>query len=332
MPRAPRALRRSSTANAGSPDPSSDAVTERRPSRLAELLESLGSPADAASARELRAFGFLVLLHATVQSWAWVVVPLEGLFGLPWLGVLTTSTVLTICSGLALTRYGRWAAMLAVPALLCQLYWTFPWTPNHNALVFLCALSCAALNPTDDDERRLLLGSLRWITVIVFFYAGLQKVLYGYWFRGEFLSWMIGQGVDNWRSTFGWLVPDSELDRLRSLNPLAAGAGPYRVDSLAFIAVSNAVYLAEIAIAVLLLTRRFRAVAATSAILLVFVIQLAPREFMFALLYAQLLLLFVPGGWNRRLIVVFAIAYVYLLAVMAGVAPGAFLLKANGLL
>ena len=60
-----------------------------------------------------------------------------------------------------------------------------------------------------------------------------------------------------------------------------------------------------------------------------FTIQLAPREFMFALLYTNLLLLGVRGEWNRRLLPLFIAFYIYLLAVLWG-APGDFLLNPKG--
>ena len=83
------------------------------------------------------------------------------------------------------------------------------------------------------------------------------------------------------------------------------------------------------ALGVALALRRTRELAALAAIGLVFTIQAAPREFMFALLYTNLLLLFVRGEPNWRLLPLFLAGYAYLVAVLLG-APGSFLLKAGG--
>ena len=104
---------------------------------------------------------------------------------------------------------------------------------------------------------------------------------------------------------------------------------PYRVGSLPLTLLSNAVYLAEMAIGALLVPRRTREWAALAAIAMVFAIQLAPREFMFALLYTNLLLLCVRGAPNRRLLPLFLGLYAWLLAALLG-APGSFLLKPGG--
>ena len=295
--------------------------------RFSSLLELLADPPDTPSASRLRVFRFLVLVHAAIQTWEFVIVPYQTAWlALPRIGTIVAAISLTICCALALTRYGRMAPILALPPLLFRLYWTFPWVPNHAFLVFVCVLLLATLDPDRDDEGVLLLQSLRWITIVVLFYTGFQKIVYGYWFRGEFLAWMISHGVDNWRSTFGWMVPSDEMARLTSLT-YDPDSGPYRFTSLPVILLSNLTYLAEIILAVLLLCRRTRAMAAMAAIGFVILIQLAPREFMFVLCFSNLLLLFVPGNWHRRLAPLFVLIYVYLLAVSGGIVPGEFFLK-----
>ena len=135
----------------------------------------------------------------------------------------------------------------------------------------------------------------------------------------------------SWASLFSWIVPDSELARLSSYGRYSLEAGPYRAASLRLVLLSNSVWIAEIGLALGMFWQRTRVAAALAAIGLTFLIQLAPREFMFALLYAQLLLLFVPGEWNRRLLIPLLALYVYLVAVMMG-APGELLLRRGGTL
>jgi hypothetical protein len=292
-------------------------------------LDWTGDPPGVSSERNLVALRSLLVAHLAVQSWAWALRPLPPLFAFPTAAIFAAAVLLTGALAASLVGYGRaaCAAALAVGAL--ELAWLFPFAANHTHLAVVCVGFCAALDPGRPDDRDLLIRGLRWATVIVFFYAGLQKVLHGLYFRGEFLAWMVGQGAENWTRVFGWMLPADEIARLQGYARYQVGAGPYRVSSPLFVLLSNAVWVAEMALAALLIPLRTRAAAALGAIALVLTIQSAPREFMFALLYGQLLLLFVPGHWNHRLLAVFLLAYGSLLAVLLG-APGGFLLKADG--
>jgi hypothetical protein len=282
--------------------------------------------------RQLSALRALVLAHLAVQGFAWWARPLPTPASFAPLALVCVSAALAALSLLALLRHGRLACLAALPFAAWVVFRVFPFTPNHTFLAFLVLSLFAWLDPDREEDAGLLLRGLRWLTVIVFFYAGLQKALHGLYFRGEFLSWMIAQGVERWEAVFGWMIPDAELARLRSYPRFMLGAGPYRVEAPLFVLASNAVWLGELALSLLLLLRRTRELAALAAIALVFTIQLAPREFMFALFYTQMLLLFVRGDLNRRLLLLFLFGYWYQLAVLRG-APGAsFLLKAGGTL
>ena len=181
------------------------------------------------------------------------------------------------------------------------------------------------------EEGVLASCALRWLAVIIFCWAGIHKAWYGLYFEGEFLTWMIAHGGERWGDVFGLAVPGGELARLEAYPRYSTEAGPYRAASTMLVVLSNSVWVCEIAIGLGMLWHRTRTFAALAAFGFTFAIQLAPREFMFALLYSQLLLLFVPGEWNRRLLVVFLVVYVYLLAVLLG-APGEFLLRRGGTL
>lgn len=299
----------------------------------AALLDWTADPPGVTAARQLRAFRSLLLAHWMVQSWAWWAKPLESPFTFPEVPVLLTALAFTALFSLGFTRHARLACGAALVLSAWLVVWIFPGTPNHTFLAALMLAPCAWLDLEREDESRLLLQTLRWMAVIVFFWAGAQKALNGLYFRGEFLAWMVAQGVDHWASIFGWFIPAEEIERLRGLPRYQPGIGPYRVDSWLFVAAANAVWIGEISLALGMLVRRVRHWAALGAVALVFTIQAAPHEWMFALLYTQLLLLFVPGEWLRRLLPVFLAAYAWLFGVLLGVAPGAsFLLKAGGYL
>ena len=141
---------------------------------------------------------------------------------------------------------------------------------------------------------------------------------------------MIAHGPPAWRSAFGTFVPSEEIARVTALPRFAMDVGPYRIASLPLWGVSNGVWLGEIALGAGLLHQRSRVAAALGALALVLIIQTAPREWMFALLYAPLLLLCLRGPWLPRLMPAFIGIELYLLAALAG-APGAtWLVKASG--
>lgn len=294
-------------------------------------LDWTADPPGVGAAPHLRAFRTLLLAHWTVQASAWYLRPLEPPFTFPPAVIVACAVALGALLVLSFVR-GRLACALAFPLTVALVWWIFPGTPNHTFLACLLTGLCGWLDLEREDESRLLLQTVRWMTVIVFFWAGAQKALHGLYFRGEFLSWMIAHSVDHWSAVFGWVVPADEIARLHSLPRFQADVGPYRVDSWPFLVVANGVWIGEIALAVGMVWRRTRVWAALGAIALVFTIQLAPHEWMFALLYGQALLLFVPGEWNRRLLPVFLLVYAWLLAALVG-APGAgFLTKAGGTL
>ena len=291
-------------------------------------LDWTADPPGTSPGPELRAFRTLLLAHLAVQAWAWFLVPLPEPFPFPPELIGTLAWLLTMLCGLSLGRHGRLATAIAAPVALFFAAWIFPATANHTGLVAGLVVLCTFLD-TEGDDGTLLLQSLRWVAVIVFFWAGVQKLLHGFYFEGEFLAWMVGQGSERWAAIFGWMIPAEEVARLRTYDRYAFGGGPYRVAAPLFVLASNAVWAAEIGLAGGLLWRRVRTFAALAAIALVVLIQSAPREWMFALLYAQLLLLAVPGHWNRRLLPLFLAAYAYLVLVLLG-APGGWLLRAGG--
>ncbi|MCZ6713688.1 MAG: hypothetical protein O7B29_07070, partial [Deltaproteobacteria bacterium] len=279
----------------------------------------LGGDTDAAlRGKKLRALRRFLMLHGAARSWLWL------LFEAPVHPALLalSATALCVCLVLSLSRRGEYLApRLALPVLLLQLWWTFPITDNHFFIELLAvALLCLADRDSEADEV-LVLQSLQWLTALVLFQTGLQKVLYGHYFGGEFLAFMVGQG-DRFADLFALLVPASEVARLAGIDPLRTGAGPFRVESVGLILVSNLVYLTELVLPVALLLRRTRLAASLVAIVFVVTLQLAAREVGFALLFANLLLLFPERDWGRRLLPSVAGLYLYAIGAAAGWLPG----------
>ena len=93
------------------------------------------------------------------------------------------------------------------------------------------------------------------------------------------------------------------------------------MDSVFFILMSNSVYVFEILAGILLLFRRTRVHAVLAAIAFVFMIECAARELTFGALMVNLVLLFLPGAWIKRLLPFFVIYYGYLVAMKVGIFP-----------
>lgn len=284
-----------------------------------------GTAAEAGGGGALCAFRRFVLLHGCVRGWLWVHFAVD--LSLPVLAVCAALSTLAFAA-VWHSRTEALAPRLALPGLIAQLLVTFPQTDNHFFLE-LYAVTLLCVVGSKEDGRALALQGLRALTAIVLFQTGLQKLLYGHYFDGAFLAFMIGQG-DRFAAPFEWWVSASEVARLRGYDALLTGQGPFRLDSLAFAAVSNTVWIAEIGLAVLLAFARTRLFAAFAALAMVAAIQLGAREFGFALLFTNLLLLFSARG-NARALPVFVALYVYALAAVWLGLPGAQWLPAGSL-
>ncbi len=217
----------------------------------------------------------------------------------PWLFVLA-AVLYSVAAALAFSpRFAAMASRVALPALLLQLAVTFPLTYNHFFLE-LYAVTILALADADGRDDALALAGLRWLTAIVLFHTGWQKLAYGHYWSGDFLAFMVGRG-DRFADLFQWMLPAPEVARLASYDPFRNGSGPFRVSTPLFVVLANAVWVAEVALPIGLLVRRTRPLAALVALAFVLLIQLGAREVGFALLFANLLLTFAPLAVAERL-------------------------------
>ena len=223
---------------------------------------------------------------------------------------------------LAVVVDGRWRRSAFVGFTLLQAWyvWTyFPLTGNHRYLELVLAGLFALFDDRKEDERRLLLRSLQWIFIVVLFYGGVQKLVHGYYFHGQFLSyslWRVG-----FHAALGPLLPAQEFERLTSY-AAAVGDGPYLVTSPVFLVVSNAVWFVEIALALMLYFRATRRYAWLPGLLFVFAMEVAAREFMFGIEMACGMLLFARTDVIRRAILPVAILLAALVLMRTGLLPG----------
>jgi hypothetical protein len=165
--------------------------------------------------------------------------------------------------------------------------------------------------------------------------SGVQKLLHGAYFHGQYLSYMVGS-TERFRWFFAPMLPAGEVARLQSLSaavqqiqfeagrPIAPLPGPFRVDSLWLVAVSNAVWLGEVALAFGLLWRRVRPLALAGSVLLMAGILASSWEFFFDTLFINLILLFARSALNLKLLPLSLVSYGYYALVGFGVLRAAF--------
>jgi hypothetical protein len=282
--------------------------------RVLELASDDAAPSD----DRIRAFEIILLMHVSTRLWIWAMRPYPGVGASKFL-VAFAVTVLALA---ALRRQWEQRAIAAIAViLLAKVVATFPQTSNHSLLELLGVFLLAFLDRRSAEERSLLVQASCWIVAIVLFYSGLQKVLYGTYFDAQFLGAFIAL-KPSFAQAFGQIMPAAELSRLQSL-PIQVGAGPFAVNSLAVVVLSNSVYVVEIVVPILLLWVRTRTAAVVLAIAFTVALQTAARELLFGALLVNLLLLFPRQAVNRRLLPVFAVFYAFLLALRL-FAPGVF--------
>ncbi len=229
--------------------------------------------------------------------------------------LVTTSFILL------LLKATRTALLLLWSTLVFKIYWTFPMTPNHRYLEFIIISLAVFLNPQKKEEKSLFFQTCRWLTIIIFIYTGIQKILYGLYFQGEFLALMISQNT-RFAQFFQWIIPPTEWTRLTNFaNTYTIGSGPFTMDSILFKLASNLSYLLEIILPCLLLIKKIRPYAIGLALLFFILIELAAREYYFGILISGLMLLFFEQDVYKKTIPVFITLYLYFLCTWMGIFP-----------
>jgi hypothetical protein len=239
-------------------------------------------------------------------------------------GESATSLAVLLCLAASFVRPLSRAAMLVTLALLARIaYGLFPGTANHLYLE-LIALGCLAIvDPDDPAEARLLLASFRWITVVVFFYTGLQKLLYGQYFDARFFAYYSAH-YEHFR-VLHWLLSDEDAAMLRrfadDLRTGVENTGPYLVRSPALIAVSNLAWMSELGAALLLFAPATRKWGVPFALLVMVGIESVARELLFGMLMIDFILLFAQRDVGRFLVPGVVIALLVLVAMSHELIP-----------
>jgi hypothetical protein len=284
-------------------------------SGVARLTAFLGDDEPSVRRAKLLVFETVLVLVVCAEQWCHTLAGVRG--AAPSTGQLAFAT--TLC-GLATfhprLRRGGFAGLVLVHVVVVWRF--FPATGNHRYLeLTLCSLALL-LDPRAEADRAAYLASLRWLVVLVLFYSGLQKLLHGYYFQGLYLAYATVE--EHFRPIVSWLVPAAEAARLQGLPP-AVGSGPYLSGSPLLVAASNAVYVAEIGLAALLLVPRARPLAVLLVAAFLVAVESAAREAFFGTLFVSGALLFRHGAANRAVVPAVALLMAALVLSAAGVLP-----------
>jgi len=282
---------------------------------LHEKLEFLDVDDEPVRLARIRAFELVFLLILLTEYWARAIPRWEGLAP----NYVASLAIATLLCTAALWVPLRRLAFAGLALSHASVVWNeFPAAGNHAYLeVMLCTL-CAGLDVRRRDDQVLFLRSVRWLVVLILFYSGVQKLVHGYWFRGEYLAFSLW--IDTFRPVIEPLLAPDEYARLITFTR-QPGDGPYLVDSLPLLVVSNGVYVAEMGVALLLLVPRARTLAVCAAMLLLLAIEVGARELFFGLIMVNALLLFPTVDASRRFVPLFAVVLGYLMLVRVGLVP-----------
>lgn len=267
------------------------------------------------SAGQVHAFESILVLVIAAEYWDRLIKNWER----PDLFLVASVAAISALGIAVLVGRARRPAFAAIAAIVAvYLSIVFPAAGNHEYLELWLCLLCAWIDTAHDGERKLLTDAVRWITCIVLFWSGVQKLVHGYYFDGEYLAYSLSRHT--YASVFAWLLPPDEMANLASYDG-SPGTGPYVVRDPLFLVVSNLTCALEVVLAPLLLLRRTRPLAVVAVFLLLVAIESAAREMFFLLLFGNMLLLFSATDLHRRLIVPAAIVLGCMLLVRIGVLP-----------
>jgi hypothetical protein len=279
------------------------------------LLSLLDGDEPAARATKIRAFQTLFVLVICTEYWT------KALAGWTELTPVdaTALVVVSVMTAAALLLPGRRAVFAMFIVLQTWYLWTnFPHAGNHRYLELVLASLFVMLDEGNEAELRLLLRSVRWIVVVVLFYAGLHKLVHGYYFQGQFLVYSMWR--EGFQTALGPLLPAQQLGRLTE-SVGAVGSGPYLATSPLVVGLSNVIWIAEIGLAILLVPRRTRTFAWIGTAVLIVATEAVARELMFGVEFLAAVLLFARADLVRPLVRPAAVFLGVLVLIRLGLLP-----------
>lgn len=281
------------------------------------MLAFLDGDGEGSRRPKIQGFATILALLIATEAWCRALALWDGLDSLSFV----TLAGATVFAATSLVPGWRRPAFLGLFANQLVVLWhDFPGAGNHAYLeALLCGL-VALLDENDEEERVILLRSVRWIVCLILFTSGLQKLVHGHWFDGQQLAYSLW--IPSFRPILEPLLSPTEFARLSAFSG-NIGDGPYGTDAPALLLASNGVYLAEMVLAALLLIRRTRFFAVVATFAMLITIETGAREVFFGLNFANALLLFLPHDVHRPAVGATVAVALILLLVRLHVLPDA---------
>jgi hypothetical protein len=113
-----------------------------------------------------------------------------------------------------LRPYQRPVATVLAVVQCVRFGFTYPDVSNHYLVECLAMLAFAAVDLTREQERALCLRALCWLAALVLFMSGVQKLLHGCYFEGQYLAYMVAS-TDRFSDFFSPMLSAADLDHLR---------------------------------------------------------------------------------------------------------------------
>jgi len=216
---------------------------------------------------------------------------------------------------------GRMLAPVAFALLLLTLWSLLRSLPDAPMAPFLAVYVTSVVFLVRDDgaERSLGMGSLRWICAMGWIWFGLQKLLHGHYFDGQYLAWQIATNPDS-HLLFSRLVDARALQELSILQG-AVDSGPYSDFGLRMNIASNGVWILQILVGMGLIYWKTRPTAVIVGFVLLLASVIGYGEVFSGLLLFNLLLLYASPAYHRAGVVVIIFTYAAILAGALGVIP-----------
>ncbi|WP_150106034.1 hypothetical protein [Rubinisphaera brasiliensis] len=227
----------------------------------------------------------------------------------------------------------RWLLSLSAIGTAWFEFSTAYWSgANHFHLITYMVIATSAglllisflqKNAAETSEINLAAWStilfVRWFVVFFMLWTGINKLLYGTYFRGQYLAALAAR-PGSFHSFYRFVLTEAEMEAI-SDSPF----GPFRFQSWLAIAAANVVYVSEIAAGLMLLIPRFAVWGASATLLILVGIEAAARELVFGTIMLQAVVSYFPKfflkrGWQMCVFAYALVALYFILRLLDSIA------------
>lgn len=222
-------------------------------------------------------------------------------------GIILASYLIVLFLSFVKSSFFVAAPLVAIALTLIRHMNSFPFGANHfhlnNLLLYVSSMGLIIghRNKLKNDYESFhdlifwdAIYFTRWTVIYLMLWTGLNKLIYGTYFYGQFLA-MTLKNQPRFQQFYGILLSQDELRILTNTE-----YGPFRFNSFLLIFISNMIYISEIVTGILLLLPKYRKFGAIMTITILIGIELVARELVFGSLMFHITLTFFPSTFLNR--------------------------------